>query len=160
MMKKMYNFHQNQHLIHYGCEKTWFYIDFILIFIDFHWFSIDFHWFSLIFPLKIISKSVQRPRNTGGRAARGVGWPKISSEWCSRPTFDLNLQVWKKFRFGPLGPAATSRGPACSRGPRIYELRAATMAKLFRRVKSVPKILHNWPKNCKKWPKITFCLTL
>ena len=45
MIKQTHNFHQNQHLLHYECKNTPFYI-------DFHWFSllfIDFHWFSLIF---------------------------------------------------------------------------------------------------------------
>ena len=46
MIIKTHNFHQNRHLIHYGCEKK---IDFILIFINFYWFSLIFHWFSLIF---------------------------------------------------------------------------------------------------------------
>ena len=105
MIIKMHNFHQNQHLTPYGCEKSWFYIDFhwfSLIFIDFHWFSlifIDFHWFSESQPFKISLSPRRRPRTPGGRVGRGVMWPKFSSEWCSRPTFYLNFQIWARENF-------------------------------------------------------------
>ena len=103
MIIKTHAFHKNRHLIRYGCEKSRFYIDFyrfLLIFIDFPLIFIDFH----TFPMEIISKSTQRPQDPGGRLDRGVGWPKFSSEWCSRPTSHLNFQVWareKNFHFSP-----------------------------------------------------------
>ena len=44
-MIRTYKFHQNRHLVHYGCQKSWFHFDFcwnLLIFIDFSLNVIDF----------------------------------------------------------------------------------------------------------------------
>ena len=50
---KTHNVHQIWHLIHHGCEKSRFGIDFYWFSLNFTWIFIDCHWFSTPKPPKI-----------------------------------------------------------------------------------------------------------